>query len=213
MGIRRFATLSRNARALACVGTRLSSPKVRHYPRQRSRGSLLASWVSEYPPALTRVPRDATAIVLIFFSRNVSSRTRTWTVRVRGSPSSGEREAGRGRLGHRQRPRNHRGCPRKLFPSHGVPYPKLLVGGPYWRVFERRAARARITEHLFLPAAKVANREIRWIIYWMRRQFSEPPAFRAPRTTSPARHVDCKPRATRPQPSVSALKPITPRLR
>ena len=72
MRIRRFATLSRNARALACVGTRLSSPKVRHYPRQRSCGSLLASWF-KYPPALTRVPRDATAIVLIFFSCDVTA--------------------------------------------------------------------------------------------------------------------------------------------
>src|ERR1700730_3828900 len=30
MGIRRLATFSRNARNLACVGNRLSSPKVRH---------------------------------------------------------------------------------------------------------------------------------------------------------------------------------------
>src|SRR6266852_4970492 len=30
MGIWRFATFSRNARTLACVGNRLSSPKVRH---------------------------------------------------------------------------------------------------------------------------------------------------------------------------------------
>src|SRR3984893_17282108 len=38
--IRRCATVSRNIRALACVATRLSSPKTRHRPRQRSRGSL-----------------------------------------------------------------------------------------------------------------------------------------------------------------------------
>src|SRR5713101_2019811 len=42
MKIRRFATLSRNARTLACVGNRLSSPKVRRCQRQRSRGSFLA---------------------------------------------------------------------------------------------------------------------------------------------------------------------------
>src|ERR1700690_3902767 len=30
MGIRRFAKFSRTARTLACVGSRLSSPKVRH---------------------------------------------------------------------------------------------------------------------------------------------------------------------------------------
>src|SRR5271163_4316784 len=30
MGIRRFAKFSRNARAFACVGNRLSSPKARH---------------------------------------------------------------------------------------------------------------------------------------------------------------------------------------
>src|SRR6266404_2107949 len=42
MGIRRFATFSRNARTLAFVGNRWSSPKVRHCPRQRSPGSLLA---------------------------------------------------------------------------------------------------------------------------------------------------------------------------
>src|SRR5580700_10116639 len=33
MGIRRFAKFSRNARTLACVDNRLSSPKVRHCPR------------------------------------------------------------------------------------------------------------------------------------------------------------------------------------
>ena len=41
--IRRFATLSRNARTLAFVGNRWSSPKVQHCPRQRSRGSVLSS--------------------------------------------------------------------------------------------------------------------------------------------------------------------------
>src|SRR5260370_41869677 len=34
--IRRFAALSRNARTLACVGNRLSSPKVRHCLQQQS---------------------------------------------------------------------------------------------------------------------------------------------------------------------------------
>src|ERR1700724_1595476 len=43
--LRRFATLSRNARAPACVGTRLSSLKVPHCPQQRSLSSLLASCI------------------------------------------------------------------------------------------------------------------------------------------------------------------------
>jgi len=40
---RRLLHQARNARALACVGNRSPSPKVRHYPRQRSQGCLSLS--------------------------------------------------------------------------------------------------------------------------------------------------------------------------
>jgi hypothetical protein len=49
------------------------------------------------------------------------------------------------------------GLPENCFSPHGVPNPKFFVGGPAWRVFDGRPERARITEHLFLPADEVAN--------------------------------------------------------
>ena len=93
-------------------------------------------------------------------TRNVSSRTRGLGLCALGARhSSGEREAGCGRLGHRRPPWNRRRCPQKLCPSTPCSISKIPCRWPSLAGLRaaRRAARARITEHLFLPADEVAN--------------------------------------------------------
>ena len=43
------------------------------------------------------------------------------------------------------------------FPPNGVPYPKFLVRGSSWRVFDGHALRARITEKLLVSGTTAAE--------------------------------------------------------